>query len=296
MPNCGNYFLIIVSSYNLCDNRYNLSGNGVFIMLKERINQLFDILDAGTNDIAAYAKCDPSAISRLKSGARTPGSQSPAISKLIDGMVQYAIENDKLQLLMDTVNVYDEELIRTAICSYLYENNNNYDRKLLPFSEKLDTIMSMCEMPNIRLSKIVNVDTSYISRFRKGLRSPKSNPELFNRICTALFDQLELMNCFPDLIKLINSSSNMQIDNPEKLSREELYINFHAWMNDFNKTDHEIIGHLLGTINSFSPNHDIKIPPIKALVSDTFLNEDCHVYKGIKGLQNAVLRFLGNVI
>lgn len=265
-------------------------------MLQDRINELFTILETGTGDIAVYAKCTPSTISRLRSGSRNPGSQSTSVTKLIDGMVQYATENNKLQTLMDEVNVNNEELIREALKSYLFSDTNTENIKRLPFSEKLDKVMSLCEMPNIKLSKLVNVDSSYISRFRKGIRSPKSNPELFNRICVALFDQLELMNRFPDLIELMNSTSNMQLDKEKSIPREELYLNFHAWMNDFDKSDRKKIDHLLGTINTFSPNYDIPIPPLEMLVSNDIINDNCAVYEGIKGLQQAVLRFLGCAI
>ena len=144
----------------------------------------------------------------------------------------------------------------------------------------------------------LDVDPIEIKKTTQRLRDRGFGQDLFTPIHTNFRNIDEVAKEYGpfDFVLADLGVSSMQIDNPEKLSREELYINFHAWMNDFNKTDHEIIGHLLGTINSFSPNHDIKIPPIKALVSDTFLNEDCHVYKGIKGLQNAVLRFLGNVI
>lgn len=265
-------------------------------MLKERINHFFTILNVGTGDIAAYARCTPSTISRLRSGSRTPNSNSTSIVKLIDGFVQYATENDKLNILMDTVNVYNEELIRAAIKNYLFSENNDQNTKRLPFHEKLNQTMDLCEISNSKLSKLVNVDSSYISRFRKGIRSPKSNPELFNRLCIALFDQIVIMNRLPMLIELINASSNMQLDSKNIMPREELYINYHAWMNDFNKSEQEIIDHLLGTINTFSPNYDIPIPPIEMLVSEDITNDDRTVYEGIEGLQMAVLRFLACAI
>ena len=265
-------------------------------MLQEKINHLFNILNVGTNDIAVYAKCNPSTISRLRTGSRVPNSHSSSINKLIDGMVQYATENDKLQFLMHEVNIHNEELIRTAIKGYLFSTNDYQNQKHLPFHEKLNKVMTICEISNAKLSRLVNVDSSYISRFRKGLRSPKSNQDLFNRICTALFDQAELTGCFLELINLINSTLNMHLDATKQIQREELYINFHAWMNDFDKADHAVIDHLFGTIDTFSFNYNIAIPPIEMLVSEDIENEDCSFYQGIEGLQRAVLRFLSCAI
>lgn len=43
------------------------------------------------------------------------------------------------------------------------------------FQERFNMIMDMAKMTNVRLSKILNVDASLISRYRSGTRSPLSN-------------------------------------------------------------------------------------------------------------------------
>lgn len=46
------------------------------------------------------------------------------------------------------------------------------------FQERFNMIMDMAKMTNVRLSKILNIDASLISRYRSGTRSPLSNSQI----------------------------------------------------------------------------------------------------------------------
>ena len=271
-------------------------------MFQERIKELFDILGTSNQEIARCADCSPSTISRLRSGARKPAPHSPTVDKLIEGSIHYAVLHDHLDKLSKLTNIEDEELLDTGLRKWLYENEDAfYDSthdsptvsgsKLHPtFSEKFNAVMLLSELSNIRLARIVNIDTSYVSRFRNGIRSPKSNPELFDRICTALFEQITAKGMLPNLANLIEYNWDDNIDN------DELYLHFHSWMDDFSFSDHDAIKHLLGTIDTFQPNFNITIPPLEQIVPDDILNDDATFYTGISGLQKAVLRFLGGAV
>ena len=52
------------------------------------------------------------------------------------------------------------------------------------FQDRLNMIMDMAEMTNVRLSRMLNVDASLISRYRSGSISPMSKPD---RISLHLF-------------------------------------------------------------------------------------------------------------
>lgn len=273
-------------------------------MFHERIKELFDALGASNQEIARCANCTPSTISRLRSGARKPAPHSPTVDKLIDGTIHYATLHGHADKLLKLVGVDDEELLDSGIRRWLYAESDKYTDDTNKesgvtgaapsFSERLNAVMLLCDISNIRLARLVNIDTSYVSRFRNGIRSPKSNPELLDRICAALFEQIAAKELLPDLAGLINVPVTSLYDTDANINTDELYLHFHTWMDDFSSSDHEAINHLLGTIDTFTPNFDKPIPPLSQIVSDDIINDDTCIYHGIAGLQKAVLRFLGN--
>lgn len=272
-------------------------------MFREKIKILFDILEVSNQEISRYAGCSPSGISRLKSGARKPGPASPTVDKFINGVIQYAAAHNKSNLLIDIAGVSGEESLHTGIKKWLYDKNNHYPDKhsknidkdscYPSFSEKLNGVMNLCEMSNVKLARAVNVDTSYISRFRKGNRSPKSNPELLDRICTALFEYTALKGHLPELADMMHIPISSFYDSSNNIKTNELYLRFHIWMDDFSANDQYAIKHLLETIDTFTPNINIDIPPLEHIVPEDILNDKTDIYQGITGLQRAVLRFLG---
>ena len=277
-------------------------------MFSERIKELFDTLGVSNQAISQCAGCTPPTISRLRSGARKPSPNSPTVDKLIEGTIQYASTNGLLPELAALVEVDDVNNLESGLRKWLFdesdmqaadiasETSSSTSSSRPSFSEKLDAIMKFSDMSNIKLARLVNIDTSYVSRFRNGIRSPKSNPELLDRICNALFEHVASKEMLPELSELINIPASSLYDRDNNIKTDELYMHFHAWMDDFSSSDHDAIKHLLGTIDTYAPNFDIFIPPLPQIVSDRIIREKKDIYLGIKGLQRAVLRFLGNAV
>ena len=147
-------------------------------MLQEKIKKLFSTIGASNLEIANYAGCTPSTISRLRSGARTPKPQSPTISTLIFGVIEYSKDNSKTPALLELIGIEDKEMLDTGIRRWLYTDNsivsnkNDFPNKPLSpidsapdsahpsFSKKLDTIMTLCEMQNVKLAKTYSLDSN----------------------------------------------------------------------------------------------------------------------------------------
>ena len=70
-------------------------------MLSERITELFGLLQCTNTDIARFAGCSPSNISRLKSGLRVPDRGSLSILRLARGVYLYADYENLLGLLSE---------------------------------------------------------------------------------------------------------------------------------------------------------------------------------------------------
>ena len=58
-------------------------------MLSERITKLFRLLQCTNTDIAKYAGCSPSNISRMKSGGRAPSPDGRAVLHLAEGIFRW---------------------------------------------------------------------------------------------------------------------------------------------------------------------------------------------------------------
>ncbi|MBR3144706.1 MAG: hypothetical protein IKF53_02290 [Clostridia bacterium] len=270
-------------------------------MFSERLNRILTLLDVTSGDFARFAGCDKSYISRLSCGARVPKNGGAGAWRIVDGIYASADEKGKTAGICELISCKEQnsaDAIKAQIMAWLYDGENAAPKKPKPpkdkvpyrvFGEKLDAVMELAEISNIRLGNLVNIDTSYISRFRNGLRSPKSNPCTMDAICTALLRRLGDQNKIQQLAALMKVAPGALTD------EEETFSLFHDWLYDTEKTDSSsVIEKLLENIDTFSIDAKTPLPSFEE-VAATVKCEDT-VYFGSTGLQNAVIRFLGGVI
>ncbi|MBQ6974034.1 MAG: hypothetical protein IJQ17_04335 [Oscillospiraceae bacterium] len=270
-------------------------------MFSEKLDKILTLLDVTSGDFARFAGCDKSYISRMTSGARVPKKGGAGAWRIVDGIYASADEKGKTAGICQLISCEDQNSadgIKSQIMAWLYDGEEVTDKKSkapkdkVPyrvFGEKLNAVMELAEISNIRLGNLVNIDTSYISRFRNGLRSPKSNPRTMDAICTALLRRLGEQNRIKQLAALMKADPDALTD------EEEAFSLFHDWLYDTEKTDSSsVIEKLLETIDTFSIDAKTPLPSFEE-VAATVKCEDT-VYFGSTGLQNAVIRFLGGVI
>ena len=270
-------------------------------MFSERLNKILTLLDVTSGDFARFAGCDKSYISRMTSGARIPKNGGAGAWRIVDGIYSCADEKGKTAGICELISCKEQnsaDAIKAQIMAWLYGGEEVTDKKSKPpkdivpyrvFGEKLNAVMELAEISNIRLGNLVNIDTSYISRFRNGLRSPKSNPRTMDAICTALLRRLGEQNRIKQLAALMKADPDALTD------EEEAFSLFHDWLYDTEKTDSSlVIEKLLENIDTFSIDAKTPLPSFEE-VAATVKCEDT-VYFGSTGLQNAVIRFLASVI
>lgn len=270
-------------------------------MFSERLNKILTLLDVTSGDFARFAGCDKSYISRMTSGARIPKNGGAGAWRIVDGIYSCADEKGKTAGICQLISCKEQnsaDAIKAQIMAWLYGGEEVTDKKSKPpkdivpyrvFGEKLNAVMELAEISNIRLGNLVNIDTSYISRFRNGLRSPKSNPRTMDAICTALLRRLGEQNRIKQLAALMKADPGALTD------EEEAFSLFHDWLYDTEKTDSSsVIEKLLENIDTFSLDAKTPLPSFEE-VAATVKCEDT-VYFGSAGLQNAVIRFLASVI
>ena len=136
-------------------------------MFSEKVNRIFALLDITSADLARAAGCDKSNISRMASGARVPKNGGAGARRLVDGIYLCADEKGKTDGLCELISCKDKSSadgIKAQIMAWLYDGEKaagmraEQPKEKVPyraFGEKLDAVMELAEISNIRLGKLV---------------------------------------------------------------------------------------------------------------------------------------------
>ena len=261
-------------------------------MLSERITELFGLLQCTNSDIARFADCTPSNISRLKSGSREPYPESRTMLRLVRGIYRYADYENMLDLLCSLCGTSDPraENLVPAVITWLYSDKDyELPEPVMPktkqeqinrmqcFSERLDKVMTALDYSNSRLAADLNVDISLISRYRSGIYHPNRNVEIRNRLADLILFRAERTGRMDDLAVLCDVE-------PAELVRET--ISDWLYGPDENRKS-EIAETIFHSIDSFKPGQGFSsnIPNLPSV-------QEAERYWGTEGLRNAVVRFL----
>ncbi len=259
-------------------------------MLSERITVLYEVLQCGSSEIARFAGCSSGNISRLKSGNRVPGKKSRTIDLLTEGIYSYADYEALLPELKDLTGAENtsREILIPAIKNWLYSpgevthvphtriRRSKRKKTMLrqSFGERLKLAMTALELSNNQLAALLNVDTSLISRWRKGLYSPHGNEVLSHNLAAVLVTRAEKLELQDKLEALCGTT-------PDVLTVSQ-------WLYEVVIADSTALAHLLlHSIDDYTPNTGDC--PRETRPSSFEMRER---YWGTEGLRNAVLRFL----
>ena len=276
-------------------------------MFAPRLNELFRYLNATNGQVAKLAGFDRTNISRLRSSGRFPVKNSPTIRKLVTGLYLYADNQNRLGDLCKYIGANPNgstEEITDNIREWLFEGEPEAGRKSTVsrtcphsprnpkpvyhyFAERLDAVMKLMDLSNTRFSHAIHMDTSMISRFRTGVRTPVPGSNVTRMISSFLFERAEVCGKLGGLAKLINIPACM-------LDEDTL----HEWLfDDGHIPDREagIAEGLLEIFDSFSAETRFSLPAPDETVSKEISQSNQTVYLGREEMRNAVLRFLFDV-
>jgi len=273
-------------------------------MFTSRLNELFQYIGAKNGQVAMLAGFDRTNISRLRSSGRTPEKNSPTIRKLVTGFYLYADNRNELGKLCEYIGADPEasaEEIRDKIRDWLYEEEPTRGRNTVTpqthpqrvrkpkpvyrfFGQRLDAVMKLTDYSNARLSHAIHMDTSMISRFRTGVRTPVPGSNVTKKITSVLYERAEISGNLGGLAKLMDIPVSMIDEDP-----------FHEWLfDDGHITSREagIAEDLLEIFDSFSAETHLHLPPPEETVIPEIIDSKQTKYYGRDGIRNAVLRFL----
>ena len=166
----------------------------------QNLKTILAVLGCTNSDLAVYGECSASNISRIRSGARVCRMNSSTMNSIVNGIYGYTEAHhylEKLYKLMGRKSDLSPDKTKKAIVHWMYSENDNKLQKSignsragrkLPFnfySEKLNAIMDMLNLSNVKLGKAINVDPSYI-------RGLEMEPGFQNEIVILLIGYLNM--------------------------------------------------------------------------------------------------------
>ncbi len=161
----------------------------------------------------------------------------------------------------------------------------------MTFAEKLDLLMKITNTTNSVLARSISLDASFISRLRRGVRTPAKNVtylqpmvQYLARNCGAEYQKAALWEA-------ITSSSNLHHSETEPIE-----VIIYKWLREKEETEHNSVDAFLDGVTRFQFR---KTDPPAAFdidkISCRALSE-VEVFYGVEGKQNAVLTFLSLVL
>ena len=125
------------------------------------LNSYCAMLDCSNKELAQRSGLSDSALSRYRSGKRTPRTRSDIMDRLAQAIVEMAAERG----MGATVT---KEAVKEALAEGVI-----HSKPLGPsFSMRLDSIMKLLRIKNVEVAIPLHLDSSYISRIRRGERTP----------------------------------------------------------------------------------------------------------------------------
>ena len=234
-------------------------------MLSSRISKLFRLLQCTNTDIARFAGCSPSNISRLKSGMRDVGPDSRSVRRLVEGVYRYADYENMMTVLCELCGTEDRraDTLIPALLDWLYaESDFSPTRTVIPrskktqeirlrsFGDRLDQTMILVELSNSLLASALNVDDSLVSRYRSGIYHPNRNERIKERLSEILLLQAKKKNRDSELADLCGI--NVKDLNTEALTE---------WLFGVEENSASAIAEtLFRSIDMFAPGETLPVP------------------------------------
>ena len=274
-------------------------------MFTGRLNELLDKTGATGADVARLVGFDRTNISRIRSGKRTPTPDSVTTARLIEGIYLFSDNKNDLKTLCALVGADPKSPasdIKKQIGLWLYADYTpdlsemDASRKkhsgissnvAHTFGERMNAAMNLAELTNVRLGQLLHADASIISRYRNGLRTPMSNPELSLLISEILYDRILKNEKEKELSKLLHMPAR-EID-------DEAFTSWLYGKSDL-QDDHVLAAEdFLGFFDTFDVTTKSALLSVDELLTASD-GDSAPVYFGNDGFRSAVLRFLTTAI
>ncbi|MBR2671793.1 MAG: helix-turn-helix transcriptional regulator [Oscillospiraceae bacterium] len=269
-------------------------------MFSDRLSELMRSLDLSAQELSIFSGFDKSNLSRFVNGIRTPKFSGRSVAKITDGIVRFCSENNKTELLRTIISSPESggtEALRHSVALWLFsdtpvDSETEYviaDNTPFPtFGRRLGAVMKLAGISNKHLGTLLDLDPSVVSRFKNGLRTPKSDEATTDRISYALFNVVCEQNKLDYLAKLMGYGGQSE-------NSGDYYVAFRSWLYDLDpRNDFEAVNSLIDNILAMPSEPQKDIHPLEP--DDVPSGPDAGVYFGIDGLKSAILRLFHTIL
>lgn len=267
-------------------------------MFAEKLSILMNLLQVNNTELALKCGFDRTNISRFRKGSKKPSASSDICNKLIKGLYFTAKESpywtDFLQIIEGNDCSTEEEIFHAILQFLQLSPNKEALQESIEnsyfitdgFSERLDQCMNIIGLTNIRLSKLLNVDASLISRYRSGQRKPQIGANFTKKMAEILYHRVMILNKCDEISDLLGGEE-------ESLTEEH----FTQWL--FHQKNQEIdlnsVESIIDILSTYTSPDYQQVENMHQLV-ETILQESHEsgdgIYVGTEGLKSMVLHFL----
>lgn len=163
------------------------------------LDELIRGLSLSNAKISAHGGIDRSLISRFRSGARVPADDHIQLHKLLNGILGLVQERGQEQALDAYTERRPDEDSEAALYRAALDCLGGGSAlplsfakglSLRHFSDRLALMMDGLDITNARLARVLNIDSSLVSRWRSGMRLIKADNPLLLIICQYFAKQL----------------------------------------------------------------------------------------------------------
>ena len=247
-------------------------------------------LGCTSREIAERCGISASALSRYRSGERTPDVNGVTVRKIARGITELA-------------SIYGVRLSygEAGVLNNLQIDLINADKASVRFAQRLDAIMDALAVRNSDLARSVDSDPSYISRIRNGQRSPGNPPQFAAKSAKLLARRCVEQGSVDALDGMVGV---VQVQRARMLSGAELQMYLEEVLTDWllgeagDYTRDDTYEQMLRLVDSY----DSSIEQVWRTKDDANLdlpkvpNSTKQCYYGLEGLRTGDLVFLQNAL
>ncbi len=263
-------------------------------MLVQRLKLAKDVLGFSNVQFAAFAGCSPTHISKIFSGKRDFRENGIGAEHFLQALAEYAEKNGKTAELCALCGLQEESFSSKGLYAWLCgegsvglpafteDSHANIERKY--FGERFNLLMSELGMSNVKLSRLLSVDASLISRFRTGKRSPQKNEQFVHYLCEVLLENMRQLALTDKIARLLHcDAADLHSDKAVHILQQWLFDRVQV-----NKAKTRTMEYL----NLFSPMQEEENEDLQGALMQRTQLEIADTYWGLDGVRNAILRLL----
>ena len=187
------------------------------------LNSYCNKLGCTNRELAARCGLSASALSRYRSGERTPNADSAIVERLAFGIAQLARE----RAIVEIAN--PDEVKRTFDMNLVQPDDATFG-----FGQRLDTLLGIIGMGNREAALLLSLDPSYIYRIRKGLRQPSDIEEFSHRVAAMVVERANAVHSLDYVLALTGDAVGARGDRQRRsYTSDELDLTcmkVYAWL------------------------------------------------------------------